>query len=146
MCNHQINAFCCQQRRMEHKGGHWLVHEECIVRMWYAKRHILGWNNVEQWKIQPHSVSLYWVMLVWRRQSVNQLVSRKFHYLFFKFYSNFWVNANQYCPGKTEGGFDSWATPTPFVIPTMNHSSGSCMISILQSPVKWKTVPWRTCE
>ena len=31
-CNHQINTFHCQQRRMEHKGGHWLVHEECIVR------------------------------------------------------------------------------------------------------------------
>jgi len=22
-CNHQINAFHCQQRWMEHKGGHW---------------------------------------------------------------------------------------------------------------------------
>ena len=23
MCNHQINAFHCQHRWMEHKGGHW---------------------------------------------------------------------------------------------------------------------------
>jgi len=23
MCNHQINAFHCQLRWMEHKGGHW---------------------------------------------------------------------------------------------------------------------------
>jgi len=23
MCNHQINAFHCQQRWMDHKGGHW---------------------------------------------------------------------------------------------------------------------------
>ena len=32
MCNHQIDTFHCQQRCIEHKGGHWLVHEECIVR------------------------------------------------------------------------------------------------------------------
>ena len=25
MCKHQINAFYCQQRWMEHKGGHWYV-------------------------------------------------------------------------------------------------------------------------
>jgi len=30
-CNHQIDTFRCQQRWMEHKGGHWLVHEEFIV-------------------------------------------------------------------------------------------------------------------
>jgi len=27
----QINAFHCQQRWMEHKGGHWYFPEECIA-------------------------------------------------------------------------------------------------------------------
>ena len=31
MCYHQINTIRCQQRWMGHKGGHWYVHEECIV-------------------------------------------------------------------------------------------------------------------
>jgi len=32
MCNHQINTFHCQQRWIKHKGGHWLVPEQCIGR------------------------------------------------------------------------------------------------------------------
>ena len=38
--------------------------------LWYAKRHISGWNNIEQWKTKL-IVSLYRVMLVWRHQSVS---------------------------------------------------------------------------
>ena len=48
----------------------------------YAKKHISGWNNVEQWKNQVHSVSHYQVMLVCKasvsRNSVK-LIFRKFH-------------------------------------------------------------------
>ena len=27
----KLTLFCCQKRWMEHKGGHWLVYEECMV-------------------------------------------------------------------------------------------------------------------
>ena len=32
---------------MEHKGGHWYVHEEYIVLLQYAKRHLSGWSSVK---------------------------------------------------------------------------------------------------
>ena len=38
LSKHQIDTFCCQKRWMEHKRGHWLVQEECIVCiLQYAK-------------------------------------------------------------------------------------------------------------
>ena len=59
----------------------------------YAKRHLSGWSNVEQWKNQAHSLSRYQVMLVWRNQSVSysvsQSVTRKLlNKVFLKFRSN----------------------------------------------------------
>ena len=30
-CYRQTDTFRCQQRRMGYKGGHWYVHDECIV-------------------------------------------------------------------------------------------------------------------
>ena len=41
-CNHQINAFHCLQRWMEHKGGHWLVPVECIARTAVCQKAPLG--------------------------------------------------------------------------------------------------------
>ena len=41
----------------------------------YAKRHLLGWSNVEQWKNQARSLSRYRVTLVWRHQAGRQAVS-----------------------------------------------------------------------
>jgi len=70
-CNHQINAIHCQQRWMEHKGGLWQVPEECIGRTAVCQRHLSGWNEIEQWKNQAHSLNCYWVMLVWRHQLVT---------------------------------------------------------------------------
>jgi len=40
----------------------------------YAKRHLSGWSDVEQWKNQARSLSCYQVMLVWRHQSVGNSV------------------------------------------------------------------------
>ena len=37
----------------------------------YAKRHLSGWSDVEQWKNQAHSLSRYRVTLVWRHQAVS---------------------------------------------------------------------------
>jgi len=31
-CYYQLGTFFRQQRCMGHKGGHWLLHEECVVR------------------------------------------------------------------------------------------------------------------
>jgi len=39
--------------------------------LWYAKRHLLGWSDIEQWKNQARSLSHYWVTLVWRHQLVS---------------------------------------------------------------------------
>ena len=41
----------------------------------YSKRHLSGRNNIEQWKNQARSLSCYWVTLVWRHQSVSQLLT-----------------------------------------------------------------------
>jgi len=41
-----------------------------------AKRHISGRSDVKQWKNQAHTVSCYWVMLIWKHQAVSQLLSQ----------------------------------------------------------------------
>ena len=41
----------------------------------YAKRHLLGRSDTEQWKNQARNLSCYQVTLVWRHQSVSQSVS-----------------------------------------------------------------------
>jgi len=33
----------------------------------YAKRHLLGWSDVEHWKNQTRSLSRYWATLAWRQ-------------------------------------------------------------------------------
>ena len=38
----------------------------------YAKRHLSGWSDDEQWKNQARSHSRYRVMLDWRHRSVSQ--------------------------------------------------------------------------
>ena len=35
--------------------------------LWYAKRHLSSWSNVEQWKNQACSLSCYQVTLIWRK-------------------------------------------------------------------------------
>jgi len=37
----------------------------------YAKRHLPGWSDIEQWKNQAGSLSRYRVTLVWRHQAVS---------------------------------------------------------------------------
>jgi len=39
--------------------------------LWYTKRHLSGWSDVEQWKNQVGSLGCYRVMLVWRYQAVS---------------------------------------------------------------------------
>ena len=41
----------------------------------YAKRHLSGWSDVEQWKNHSRSLSCYRVTLVWRHQADRQAVS-----------------------------------------------------------------------
>jgi len=86
--HHQIDTFCCQQRWMEHKWGHWLVHEECIVHTAVCQRHHSDWSDVKQYKNQACSISLYWVMLVWRHQKIRLNFFNKCSY----FLKTFWVN------------------------------------------------------
>jgi len=51
MCNHQINAFTVSKDEWEHKGGHWYKPiKNALHKLWYAKRHLSGWSDVEQWK------------------------------------------------------------------------------------------------
>ena len=49
----------------------------------YAKRHLSGQSDVEQWKNQTCSLNHYRVTLVWRHQSVSYSVSRKFRWIIF---------------------------------------------------------------
>ena len=44
---HQIDAFRCQQREMEHTGKY--TKNELHV-LQYVKRHLSGWSDIEQWK------------------------------------------------------------------------------------------------
>ena len=55
--------------------------------LWYAKRHLSGWSDVEQGNNQGRSHSHYWVMLSWRHQSVRQSVRWKFS----------WINFSKFC-------------------------------------------------
>ena len=61
MCNHQINAFHCQQDISKDKWntkentGKSLKNVLHILR--YAKRHLSGWSDNEQWKNQAASLS-----------------------------------------------------------------------------------------
>ena len=41
--NHQINAFHCQQRWMEHTGKSL---KNALHVLWYAKRHLSGWSGI----------------------------------------------------------------------------------------------------
>ena len=46
--HHQINTFCYQQRWMEHKGGHYSRSmKDSLYILWYAKRHLLGYSDIE---------------------------------------------------------------------------------------------------
>ena len=44
---------------------------QALELLWLMKRHVSGWSDAEQWRNQAHSPSGYWVMLVWKRQSVR---------------------------------------------------------------------------
>ena len=47
--NQQIDTFCYHQ--MEHKGGHWLVHEECIVHTAVCQKATEATPNSEKIKV-----------------------------------------------------------------------------------------------
>jgi len=50
---------------MGHKGGHWLVHEECIVCTAMCQKAHLGMKQHRTVKkSQAHSLSRYQIMLV----------------------------------------------------------------------------------
>ena len=74
MCNHQINTFRCQQRLMEHKGGHWLIHEECIVLTAVYQNTHLGLKQHQTEKNQACSVSHYLCLSEGISQSGTQSV------------------------------------------------------------------------
>ena len=67
---HQIDSFCCQQKWRNHKGGHWYIHEECIIHTALCQK---AGKDIKQWKNRARNLSRYWVTLV--GQSVNQSVS-----------------------------------------------------------------------
>jgi len=47
-----ISTFHCQQRWMEHKEDTGKSLKNALHTLWYAKRHLSGWSDVEQWKIK----------------------------------------------------------------------------------------------
>ena len=55
-----IDTLGCQQKNGT-KVSPWCVH--CTYILWYAKRQVSGWSNVDQWKNQAHNLSCYRVML-----------------------------------------------------------------------------------
>ena len=135
---------------MEHKGGHWLVHEECIVRTAVCQNAHLGRKWCQTVKNQAHSASCYWVTLVWRHQSVSHLlilvIKEKIALNKLKSCRKFWKNfeslfqLNNTAPwlaGKMiiEAGFDFVAHDYSFIFPTMNHYLGSWLPS--KSSKKW---------
>jgi len=70
MCNHQINAFHCQQRWIKHKGGHWQVPEEYIARTVVCQKAPKATSNSEILK----PVALAIIELCWS-EGIRQLVS-----------------------------------------------------------------------
>jgi len=72
MCNHQIDTLHCQQRWQKMP----LVSpENALYLLWYAKRHLLGWNDSSNSeKNKACTLSHCQVMLVWRY--IRQLVSQ----------------------------------------------------------------------
>jgi len=141
ICNHQINAFHCQQRWIEHKGEHWQVPEEFIATYCGMQKAPLRLKSDSE-KIKPHMLIHYQVTLVWRHQLVSLLVSLLVSQaveillnIFFKFSGNFLktvqidlkaclglVLPNQYCPiiiwenwGWFSGDFTLLATPTSWL-------------------------------
>jgi len=63
-----------QRKQREALIEPWCEHWSCSG---WQKKHVSGWSAVEQWRNQAHSLSGYWVMLIWRHQSDSQSVSRK---------------------------------------------------------------------
>jgi len=65
----KIRTISITQRRQFSKMNgtqrHWLVHKNVLYVMWYAKRHLLDWSNIEQWKHQAHTVA---VIELWKHQ------------------------------------------------------------------------------
>ena len=49
--------------------------KNALYVLWYAKRHLSGQSNVEQWNNQACSLGRYRVMLVWRNQPVSYLLN-----------------------------------------------------------------------
>jgi len=58
-----------EQRRTKVSFG--ITMMRTLEQLQLVKRHIWGRSNIEQWRNQAHSRSGYWVMLVWRHQSVR---------------------------------------------------------------------------
>ena len=83
----QINTLGCklgfQQKEMGHKEGQWYSKSMmcAFYVLQYAKRHISGQSNVEQWKNQAQSLIRYRVTLDWRHHAG---ISGKFHWITFK--------------------------------------------------------------
>ena len=70
-----INTFHCQQK-MNGAQRRTLVciqvPEECLARTAVCQKHLLGWSDVKQWKIQAHSISHYQSNYAWLRASGSQ--------------------------------------------------------------------------
>ena len=69
---HNANCHLCSsgerngaQRRTKVNSGKTMM--QALGLLWLAKKHISGWSDIEQCKNQAHSLSGYWVALVWRR-------------------------------------------------------------------------------
>ena len=50
-CNHQINVFTVSKDEWNTKKDTGKSIKNAVHVLWYAKRHLLGWSNVEQWLV-----------------------------------------------------------------------------------------------
>ena len=58
---------------MGHKGGHWYVHEECILRTAVCQRHRSGRSDIKQGKIKPVALTVIKLRL---SEGTSQLLSQ----------------------------------------------------------------------
>jgi len=76
MCLPQNQHFMVSKNEWDKKQDTGKSMKNALHAQQYGKTHPSSWSNVKQQKNQAHSLSHCQVMLVWRHQSVRQLVSK----------------------------------------------------------------------
>ena len=58
MCNHQIKTFHCRKDKWDTKEDTSKPIRNAVHVLWYAKRHLSSWNDIEQWKFKPVALAV----------------------------------------------------------------------------------------